>query len=148
MKEPIMTRENHLDEMQELALLHIESRCFWLLWSSLLLALLVQAVLGAGLAQLAGEWAAFLAVSANLVAACLRHGIWDRRLRPTRRANALFSVLAGAVMGAVAFFRFGSWVGAAIAAACTCLLCFAALALCGALYRRQTRRLEQEDETR
>ena len=55
-------KKNQLDEMQEQTMLSIEARGFWLLWAGLLLAILVQIILGTpnsnGSASSSSSWRA------------------------------------------------------------------------------------------
>ena len=92
MKLNIFSKKNLLDEMQEQKLLKVESRSFWLMWWSLLIAMLVQRILGGATAkELAGEWIVFMIACLYSLVECLRNGIWDRHFRATLGANLLGS---------------------------------------------------------
>ena len=76
-------RKNNLDEMQELKLLKLESRGFWLGFIGLFLSIVVQIVIyGSENTRevYAGEFIVFLCMGIYLIAECLRNGIWDRHL--------------------------------------------------------------------
>lgn len=73
--------KNQLDEMQERTMLTIESRGFWLVWSLLLVVLLGEGLLGFTMREMAGTWAVFMISCVYIVAACLRAGLWSRRIK-------------------------------------------------------------------
>lgn len=113
-------RKNNLDERQELQLLEVEHRGCWLAFWGLLIALMVQQIMGAEAAQMAGEWIVFMILAGYLVIACAKRGIWDRRLKPDIKTNLLFSagvsILFGAVMFATIFHMNPEYVMGSIAA--------------------------------
>ena len=76
--------ENKLDEMQEQRLLHIERNGCWFAFWALLISIFVQMfIFGPGnFKEIAGEWIVFMILAIYLSAACLKNGIWDRRLKP------------------------------------------------------------------
>ncbi|GKI14242.1 hypothetical protein CE91St44_07270 [Oscillospiraceae bacterium] len=145
-------RKNNLDERQEQALLHIESQGFWLAWGGLLLAMLAQLALRrADLWGLLPEWAIFMAMNLYMLVQCLRHNIWDRRLEPNPRTNAIASAVLGAVLlpvTAVTFVRNAGRADAGILLLAVCFaalpaaLCFAVLQLMAYTYRRKRERAE------
>lgn len=71
-------KHNNLDEMQEQELLKIEHNGCWLAFWGLLLAIIVQAISGKG--DPFGEWILFMLLAVYMGIACMRKGIWDRRL--------------------------------------------------------------------
>jgi len=91
--------KNQLDEMQERTMLTIESRGFWLVWSLLLVVLLVEGLLGFTMREMAGTWAVFMISCVYIVAACLRAGLWSRRIKNAAGTNVLFSLAGAAVIG-------------------------------------------------
>lgn len=150
-------KKSNLDEMQELKLLKIESRGFWLGYWALFLSLAVQAFLyGPGNAgkTLVGEFIVFLCMSLYLVGACLRSGIWDRHLQATPAVNIGGSLFAAAVTGifnAVVSYRNYQSLSGAIATFVVTFLMIAiilsvTMCACTALYHRRRKQLEQEDE--
>lgn len=149
------SKKNNLDEMQELKLLKIESRGFWLGYWALFLSLAVQAfAYGPGNAgkTLAGEFIVFLCMSLYLVGACLRNGIWDRHLQATPAVNIGVSLFAAAVTGifnAILSYRnYQSLSGAIAVFAFTFFLLAIVLSVtmcaCSALYLRRKKQLEEE----
>lgn len=148
--------KSNLDEMQEQKLLHLESFGFWLTWAALLLAIIVQMfVYGDGAGKyVMGEWIVFLAVSVYMVVGCIRHGIWDRRLKASGKTNFLISLAAGLItgilIGAYNYRAYGYPVSALFSGLIVCvftfLLCLAAMFASAAAYKKQHRKLEEEHE--
>ena len=144
--------KNQLDEMQERTMLTIESRGFWLIWSLLLAVLLGEGMLGFTMREMAGTWAVFMIGCVYIVAACLRAGLWSRRIKNNTGTNVLFSLAGAAVVGVFVFVRMSAFdmplaihlAGAAIGAGFTFVLALAALLLCGAAYNKRHEELEKE----
>ena len=144
--------KNQLDEMQEHTMLTIESRGFWLIWSLLLAVLLGEGMLGFTMRETAGTWAVFMIGCIYIIAACLRAGLWSRRIKNTTGTNVLLSLVGAAVTGVFVFVRMSAFdmplaihlAGAAIAAGFTFALALAALLLCGAAYNKRHEELEKE----
>ena len=144
--------KNQLDEMQERTMLTIESRGFWLVWSLLLVVLLGEGLLGFTMREMAGTWAVFMIGCVYIVAACLRAGLWSRRIKNNTGTNVLFSLAGAAVVGVFVFVRMSAFdmplaihlACAAIAAGFTFALALAALLLCGAAYNKRHEELEKE----
>lgn len=146
--------KNQLDEMQERTMLTIESRGFWLVWSLLLVVLLGEGLLGFTMREMAGTWAVFMigCVYIIIIAACLRAGLWSRRIKNNTGTNVLLSLVGAAAIGVFTFVRMSAFdvplaihlACAAIAAGFTFVLALAALLLCGAAYRKRHEELEKE----
>lgn len=149
-------KKNNLDEMQELQLLKLESRGFWIGFFGLCLAMAVQAFLygpeNAG-DMLAGEFVVLLCMCLYTLAGCLKNGIWDRHLQATPKVNILCSILAAALTALFnAILSYRNYHDTAGALAVFVVYFFglsivlsATLCLCAALYHRRRRRLEEED---
>ena len=145
--------KNNLDEMQEQKLLKLESRGFWLIWWALLAAMAVQLLVYGVEARrhLLGEWAVFMLASVYMVAACIKQGLWDRKLKPNFRTNLLLSLLAGVVagglMGVYSYRSFGAaeaaWWTVALVGGCTFALCLLALSLSAAAYKKRRQKLDK-----
>lgn len=148
-------QKNNLDEMQELKLLKIESRGFWLGFLGLFLSIAVQAFAygpeNAG-DMVFGELIVFLCMGLYLVGGCIRNGIWDRHLQATPAVNIGFSLLAAmlaALFNAIVYYReYQDLSGAgavfviyffSLGAVLSVTLC-----ICSALYHRRKKRLEEE----
>ena len=149
-----MKRKNKLDEMQEQKLLRIEHNGCWFAFWALLAAMFIQmAIFGpAEFRTILGEWIVFMALSVYLGIACLKNGIWDRRLDPTPKANLLVSLAAAAVFAAfwalISCLRWGDGYTAiltfGILFVILFVLCFAGLTITAKLYQRRFETLEQD----
>ena len=146
-------KKNNLDEMQEQKLLKLESRGFWLIWWGLLAAMAVQLLVYGVEAfhLLLGEWAVFMLSSVYVTAACIKQGLWDRKLKPNFKTNLLMSLLAGVVsggfMGIYSYRSFGAaeavfWT-VALVGGCTFVLCLLALSLSAAAYKKRRQKLDE-----
>lgn len=149
-------RKNNLDEMQELKLLKLESRGFWLGFIGLFAAIAVQVFLYGPehvKNMLAGEFIVFLCMGLYLMGGCLKNGIWDRHLKATPAVNIGFCLLAAVITalfnGIVSYRNYQDLPGALIVFAITFLLvgvtASVALCVCSALYQQRRKRLEEED---
>ena len=146
-------KKNNLDEMQEQKLLKLESRGFWLLWWGLLAAMAVQLLVYGveAFRLLLGEWVVFMLSSVYVAAACIKQGLWDRKLKPNFKTNLLMSLLAGVVsggfMGVYSYRSFGAAEAAlwtvALVGGCTFLLCLLALSLSAAAYKKRRQKLDE-----
>ena len=146
-------KKNNLDEMQEQKLLKLESRGFWLLWWGLLAAMAVQLLVYGveAFRLLLGEWVVFMLSSVYVTAACIKQGLWDRKLKPNFKTNLLMSLLAGVVsggfMGVYSYRSFGAAEAAfwtvALVGGCTFLLCLLALSLSAAAYKKRRQKLDE-----
>ena len=133
-------------------MLTIESRGFWLVWSLLLAVLLGEGMLGFTMREMAGTWVVFMIGCVYIIAACLRAGLWSRRIKNAAGTNVLFSLVGAAVIGVFIFVRMSAFdvplaihlACAAIAAGFTFALTLAALLLCGAAYNKRHEELEKE----
>ena len=100
---------------------------------------------------LLGEWAVFMLASVYMVAACIKQGLWDRKLRPNFKTNLLISLLAGVVsggfMGVYSYRSFGAAEAAfwtvALVGSCTFVLCLLALSLSAAAYKKRRQKLDE-----
>lgn len=99
-------KKNNLDEMQEQALLKIESKAYGIAFWLLLAAIVVQTVLdvsdlGEGIPLIAGEWIVFMILCVYVVVNCLKNNIWDRKLKPNAGTNFILSLIGGVITGAM-----------------------------------------------
>lgn len=103
----IISKTSNLDEHQEQVLLKIERNCCWFAFWGLLIVMAIQMLMGFGqedsIKNLAGEWIIFMCMALYLVFACIKNGIWDRRLKQNTITNLVCSALAGIAM---AIFNF------------------------------------------
>ena len=132
-----------LDERELMEMYRIEHFGLWLMYGLLCAAILVQLLLGAQMAQLAGEIAVVIITSVAMIFANARHGIWDQSSRPSMRGNAAYSAVSGVLVAAVLAavgrgVRFALLAGAGAGAACMLLLT--------GLMQYMKRRQEKADE--
>ncbi|AFM43109.1 hypothetical protein Desaci_4252 [Desulfosporosinus acidiphilus SJ4] len=146
-------RKNNLDEMQEKKLLSIEHNGMWLAFWGLLAAIMIQICQGANFKQFAGEWIIFMLLSFYTLIACIKNGIWDRRLKPNLKTNALLSLLAGLSVSVIFGIEFHlqnkqshSSLSIGSIGIFTFLLCFGALQFSSYLYKKRKEKLERECE--
>lgn len=149
-------KKSRLDEMQEQKMLQIEHNGCWLAFFGLFAVILVQLVYyGMEEAErFAGEWIVFMCMALYLVAACIKNGIWDRRLRPSFQTNLYASAAGGLVGGFVRFLAAYRQCGDFWAALrigviiffCVLVVCTAVMSLGAFLYRKRVERLDAEAE--
>ena len=148
--------KNKLDEMQEMKLRGIERNGCWFAFWALLAAMMIQLALGAEMKQLAGEWIVFMCLALYLCFACMQAGIWDRRIPASPLANLAGSLIAGIAVWILFTFvmmNHGAWehlTGAILAAGLIGLftfgVCFVALSICTACYKKRVKKLEEEPD--
>ena len=141
--------------MQELQLLHIERNGCWMTFWGLLAMIIIQTITTPGNFRiLAGEWIIFMCQALYLSISCMRHGIWDRHLRPNLRTNLICSGLAGLacgiIFGVVSYINYSKPAGSLATAVFMFIFVFictlAALSLSAVFYKKRRRHLESEDE--
>ena len=144
-------KKSNLDEMQEQELLKIEHYGCWMAYWGLLAAMVIQMVMRVPGAQMLGEWIIFVIMSLYICIACMRKGIWDRRLKANWKTNLVISLLA-AVAVAVLVILSNPYLSepldyvltAGLTGGFTFVLCFAALSIGMKLYKKRREKLEQE----
>ena len=141
-------KKNVLDEREMQDMYRIEHTGLWGMYALLIAAIVVQLLMGAQAAQLAGEVIVVAVVSVALFVAYARKGIWDAHDRPSRRGNAVHAAVS-AVGGAavVLCVRMNVWTAAAAGAAMF-LACYALLEVMmryvAARQEAQSRELDDE----
>lgn len=150
--------QNNLDERQEQELLKIEHNGCWFSWAGLLAMIVVQLCIYGfdGFKMVAGEFAIFMIISLYMVVACLKHGIWDRRLKPDKKTNfiiALISAIACGLLTGVTTYRIDSSdftdiiSMSLVTGIFTFVIGFAALMLMSNAYKKDQKAIEEaEDE--
>ncbi len=148
--------KNNLDERQEQTLLQIEHNGCWLAFWGLAAALVVQRIFfDYDFRNLAGECIVFAALALYIAVGCLRHGIWDRRLKPNTSSNLAVSLTAALITGILGFVftvkRFpdkiaGSLASGVVYAVITFTVCFAVLQFSADLFRKKQAKLEEEPQ--
>ena len=149
-------KKSNLDERQEQKLLQIESKGCWLAFWGLLAAMVVQLVVyGFHMAYMAGEWIVYMILALYIAFACLKNGIWDRRLKANLKTNLVVSLVAALGLGVVNFFAVwgkypdkpaGATAAVIISAICAFVVCFIIITIFAKSYRKKQAELEREDE--
>lgn len=145
-------KKNNLDERQEQKLLQIEHNGCWLAFWGLLIAMAVQMVIDVDIRTLAGEWIVFMILALYITVACIRNGIWDRRLKADRKTNLAVSIVAAIAAGAVfAVISYANFKAAAAAIATFVIVaifvfisCFIALSISAKAYKDRLAKMESE----
>ena len=135
-----------LDERELQELYSVEHRGLWLMYALLCAAVVVQMLLGAHFAQMAGELLVIAVSSVVLIVAYARRGIWDTRSRPSVRGNAAYSAMCAAVVALIALCLRRRIGVAAIVGAAMFALSFLLLTALMLYLRRRERALERELE--
>lgn len=95
-------KKNRLDERQEQILLRIEHNgCYVAFWGLLIVFSAEALLFGFDFRMIAGEWLVFMSLSVYLFAACMKNGIWDRRLKPDLKTNLTVSCIAAVIFGSL-----------------------------------------------
>ena len=149
-----MKMKNNLDEMQEQELLKIEHNGCWLAFWLLLIALVVESIAFKNIdfRTLAGEWIVFMVLTVYLAFACIRRGIWDRRIPMNAKANLIMSLIAAVVLGifnAIIIYKHyqkpvGTIAAAFITAAVTFIICFAIMTVMMKQTQKQKAKRDEE----
>ena len=146
---------SNLDERPEMNLLKIEHNGCWMAFWGLLAAILFQEFPGINsISSIAGELIVFMCLAIYLVISCMKNGIWNRKLKPTLKTNAIVSGAAGTVMGIIWFVIFyrnyhnfiGSIMTGIFMFLSTGILCLIMLSLSAALYKKRIQKLEEAED--
>ena len=146
--------ESNLDEMQEQKMLKIEHNGYWLGFWGLLAAILIQSALYPGDQRaMIGEFVVFFLMSFYMLFACIRNGIWDRKLKPNWQTNLKASLLAGVLFGVYQgvryYFRGQSIPGAIVNLIVNFLLislsCFVLFQIMSILTKKRKQHLENQE---
>ena len=118
-----------LDEREKQEMHRIEHYGLWGMYALLCAAVVVQMLMGAGFAQIAGEALVIAVVSVGMIIAYARHGIWDEDARPSTRGNAVYSLFCALGVAVITFGLRGSVGKALLFGGAGFALCFALLSL-------------------
>lgn len=104
------------------------------------------------LENLIGEWSVFMLLALYMVCACMKNGIWDRKLKPDLRTNAVVSLIPAVLMGILftALFYFYnknfyySFLIGVIMFLSIAVLCFSVLTILSGIYKKRVAKMESE----
>ena len=142
--------------MQEQELLKIEHNGCWLAFWGLLIAMIIQSFAFGSMdfRTLSGEWIVFMLLALYLAFACVRRGIWDRKLAMNTKTNLIISAVAGIATGifnAIIVFKnfhipMGTAIAAVITAVITFVICFVILTVMMKQTQKRKAAMEAEPE--
>ena len=147
-----MKRKSNLDEMQEQELLRIEHNGCWLAFWGLIIAMIIQSFAFGSMdfRALSGEWIVFMLLALYLAFACVRRGIWDRKLAMNTKTNLIISAVAGIATGifnAIMVFKpMDTAIAAVIAAVISFVICFVILTVLMKQTQKRKAAMEAEPE--
>ena len=145
---------NNLDEMQEQKLPRIEHNGCWFAFWALFISMTVQSIIFDNQIQyVIGEWIVFMCLCVYIGGACIRNGIWDRRLKANPKTNLVVSLVAGLVMAVIMFitvYKRSGMIGGSICAGIFAggfvfVLCLIDLAISSSMYKKRVDELEAEE---
>lgn len=149
-------RKNNLDEMQEQKLLRIEHNGVWFAFWGLLVAILIQSLNGGAneFHNIIGELVIFLGLDFYLLVACMKNGIWDRKLQANTKTNIIVSLVGGTVVGFLYFISsylkyhklLGSIATGIVMLSMTAILTFIVLSTCASIYKKRVKKLEEDGD--
>ncbi len=147
-------KKNYPDEMQDQKMLKLEEYGFWIVFWGLAVIILVQLVTGGTIRQIAGELAALFIGSVFITFTYLKNGLWTRNSTPTRKGNALTSIIPAVLLGVIHIIKIVKnqeiktndiLITVAVIAAAYAA-CFAVLELFRAVYQKRRSRLDDTGE--
>lgn len=148
-------RKNKLDEMQEQKLLKIERNGMWFAFWGLFATILIQSLINKE-ANIIGELIVFMCLSIYIVFACLKNGIWDRKLEPNIKTNIIVSSISGILCGLTFFISsylkyeklLGSIATGIIMLVQVFALAFVTLTIFSAIYKKRIKKIEENCEAK
>ncbi len=147
-------RTGKLDEMQDQKLLKLEEYGFWIMFWALLVSIVVQLFAGAGIKQIIGEIIVLLIGSIYLSVTTLRNGLWTRTAAPSRKGNAITSIVPAVLLGVINVIRLAQKNGITAKALlivagimiAAYAACYIILELFRASYNKRRAELDETDE--
>lgn len=149
-------RRNDLDEMLDSKLLKIEETGVWLSFWGLLIAIIVQIVIGFRFREIIGELIVFAVVSVYLLFSSRKNGLGTRRYAPSIKTNVAFSIFPALLIGAISVIRtifilhiqisLKLIVGKVILMVGTFVSCLAILEIMRRIYQKRRSKLDDIDD--
>jgi hypothetical protein len=97
--------KNNLDEMLDQKLLKLEEYGFWIVFWALVCAIVIQLIIGGSIKEVLGEIIVLLIGSIYIAVTTLKNGLWTRTSTPTRKGNALASIIPTVLIGTIHIFK-------------------------------------------
>ena len=147
-------KKSNLDEQQERKLLEIESRGFWIAFWGALAVMAINGILTQEPIAILTSWFLFMSLAVYVGVACIRAGIWDRKLDMSNKTCLLISIIAAVSTGAFVFLfvylrsskTAGSLTAGALTLAVTFCMCYAALKVTAKAVRKRQDELNAEPD--
>ena len=149
-------KKSNLDEQQEQKLLKIESRGFWIAFWGALAVMAINGILVKEPIAILSSWILFMTLAVYVGAACIRAGIWDRKLDTSNRTclfiSAIAAVSTGGFMVLFGYLRSSKLVaslaaGAVVLVVTFCLVYAALKVTAKAVKKRQDELNAEPDDT-
>ena len=145
---------HHLDEMQDQKLLKLEEYGFWIVFWARLASIVIQFLIGGAIKQVLVEIIVFLIASVYLSVTTLKNGLWTRSSEPSRKGNAVVSIIPAVIIAAINAFKMiqndkletNSMLLAAAFAIAAYIGCFVILEVYRATYNKRRKKLDDIDE--
>ncbi len=145
---------NALDEMQDQKMLKMEEYGYWILFWGLALAVVIQLLLGGSIRQVAGELIVLLLGGIYVLATSMKNGLWARNAAPTRKGNAVASIIPAAIIGVLNVIKLiqkkdigtNDILIAVAFAVGTYIVCFVVLEVLRVLYEKRRSKLDDVGE--
>ena len=105
-----------------------------------------------GMKAMIGEWIVFMILAAYISIGCLKHNIWDRRLKADSKTNVIVSLLAGLGVGVLNVIikvrEYPDKIAGSIATGVfmgvfTFILCLILMEISAGKYRKDKKKLEE-----
>ena len=145
----------HLDEMQDQKLLKLDEYGYWIVFYALLASIIIQFMMGGTIKQVLGEIIVFLIAGAYLSLTTLKNGLWTRTSEPSRKGNAVVSVIPAVCIAAINAFKMiqnhkletNSMLIAAALTIAGYIGCYVVLEIYRTAYIKRRKKLDDMDET-
>ena len=92
---------NHLDEMQDQKLLKLEEYGFWIMFWGLAVSIVVQLIIGSTIKEVLGEIIILFLGTVYITATTLKNGLWTRTSPPSKKGNAVVSIIPAVLIGVI-----------------------------------------------
>lgn len=149
--------KNKLDEMQEQKLLKIEGKGVWFAFWGLFAVIMIQSSIGKEdvFRNTIGEWIVFICLDIYIIVACLKNGIWDRKLEANIKTNIIISLIASTLCGIMNFISsylkyekmLASIAAGMFILSSSFILIFAILTIFSTIYKKRVKKLEDKCES-
>jgi len=132
----------------------LEEYGYWIVFWALLASIVIQLMMGGTIKQVLGEIIVFLIASVYLSVTTLKNGLWTRTSEPSRKGNAVVSIIPAVLIVAVNAFKMiqnnqletNSMLITAAFAITAYIGCFVILEVYRTTYNKRRKKLDDIDE--